>query len=111
MTAYTDADWANCVDDRKSTIGGAFYLEEEVYMEQPEGFSLIDKEYYVCRLKKALYGLKQAPHAWYSRLDKYLQKQGFKRGGVDSILYIKAHEYELQIVVVSVDDIIFGSNK
>ena len=26
MTAYTDADWASCVDDRKSTSGGAFYL-------------------------------------------------------------------------------------
>ena len=26
LTAYTDADWARCVDDRKSTSGGAFYL-------------------------------------------------------------------------------------
>ena len=58
---------------------------EEVYMEQPEGFSLTDKHDYVCRLKKALYGLKQAPHAWYSRLDKHLQKKGFKKGRVDRI--------------------------
>jgi hypothetical protein len=36
-------------------------LEEEVYMEQPEGFSLTDNPNYVCKLKKALYGLKQAP--------------------------------------------------
>ena len=26
MIAYTDADWASYVDDRKSTSGGAFYL-------------------------------------------------------------------------------------
>ena len=81
-------------------------LEEEVYMEQPEGFSLTDKHDYVCRLKKALYGLKQAPLAWYSRLDKYLKKQGFKKG-VDNNLYIKANENELLLV----DDIMFGSNK
>ena len=36
-------------------------LEEEVYMEQPEGFSLTDKPDYVCKLKKALYGLNQEP--------------------------------------------------
>jgi hypothetical protein len=36
-------------------------LEEEVYMEQPKGFSLTDNPNYVCKLKKALYVLKQAP--------------------------------------------------
>ena len=40
-------------------------LEEEVYMEQPERFSLTENPKYVCKLKKALYGLKQAPRAWY----------------------------------------------
>jgi hypothetical protein len=36
-------------------------LEEEVYMEQPEVFSLTDNPNYVCKMKKASYGLKQAP--------------------------------------------------
>ena len=26
LTSYSDADWANCVDERKSTNGGAFFL-------------------------------------------------------------------------------------
>ena len=48
-------------------------LEEEVYIEYPEGFLLSEKEDYVYRLKKYLYGLKQAPRAWNSSLDRYLQ--------------------------------------
>ena len=40
-------------------------IEEEVYIEQPEGFVVHGKESHVCRLKKALNGLKQAPRARY----------------------------------------------
>jgi len=35
-------------------------LDEKVYIEQPEGFSLPEKGDYVCKLRKSLYGLKQA---------------------------------------------------
>jgi hypothetical protein len=33
-------------------------LDEEIYMEQPEGFIVLGKEKKVCRLVKSLYGLK-----------------------------------------------------
>lgn len=33
-------------------------LEEEIYMEQSEGFKVPKNENLVCRLKKSLYGLK-----------------------------------------------------
>eukprot|EP00253_Pinus_taeda_P009024 PITA_09024 len=36
-------------------------INEEVYVEQLEGFEVHDRESHVCRLKNALYGLKQAP--------------------------------------------------
>ena len=85
-------------------------LEEEVYIEQPQGFLLSEHKDFVCRLKKALYGLKQAPRAWYSRLDKYLQQQGFKWGSVDNNLYIKMDKGSMIIIEVYVDDIIFGSD-
>ena len=36
-------------------------IEEEVYIEQPQGFETDDQGTHVCKLKKALYGLKKAP--------------------------------------------------
>ncbi|KAA0035142.1 Retrovirus-related Pol polyprotein from transposon TNT 1-94 [Cucumis melo var. makuwa] len=39
-------------------------LEEEIYVEQPDGFIVSGQEHKVYLLKKALYGLKQAPRAW-----------------------------------------------
>jgi hypothetical protein len=39
-------------------------LEEEVYLEQQEGF---DDGSGVCRLKRSLYALKQAPRYWNKR--------------------------------------------
>ena len=40
-------------------------LDEEIYMEQPEGFRVPGHEHMVVRLKRALYGLKQAGLAWW----------------------------------------------
>jgi hypothetical protein len=36
-------------------------LEEDIYMDEPEGFFVPGKEDYVCRLKKTLYDLKKSP--------------------------------------------------
>ena len=33
-------------------------LEEEIYMQQPQGYEVKGKDKLVCRLKKSLYGLK-----------------------------------------------------
>eukprot|EP00253_Pinus_taeda_P016060 PITA_16060 len=46
-------------------------IEEEVYIENPEGFETFNKESHVCRLKRALYRLKQAPCAWYTGINSY----------------------------------------
>jgi hypothetical protein len=85
-------------------------LEEEVYIEKPEGFQLSENIDYVCKLKKPLYGLKQALRAWYSRLDKYLQQAGFRKGSADNNLYIKVSQGNILLIEVYVDDIIFGSD-
>ena len=85
-------------------------LEEEVYIEQPEGFPLTVEKDRVCRLKKSLYGLKQEPRTWYARLNKYLEKLGFSKGTADRNLYLKEIGNGLLIIIVFVDNIIFGGN-
>jgi hypothetical protein len=57
-----------------------------------------------------LYGLKQASRVWYSRLDKYLQQVGFRKGSAESNVYIKVSEGNILLIEVYVDDIIFGSD-
>ncbi|KAJ9557513.1 hypothetical protein OSB04_012127 [Centaurea solstitialis] len=85
------------------------HLKEEVYVAQPEGF--VDKEHpdYVYVLDKALYGLKQAPRAWYEELSKHLLSKGFKKGSVDSTLFLMKEGEHIVVIQIYVDDIIFGS--
>ena len=54
-------------------------IEEEVYIEQPEGFKIFNSELHACRLKRAMYGLKQAPCAWYTQIDNYFTGLGFTK--------------------------------
>ncbi|KAL0425549.1 UNVERIFIED_CONTAM: Retrovirus-related Pol polyprotein from transposon TNT 1-94 [Sesamum radiatum] len=63
------------MDVKSAFLNG--YIDEEIYVEQPQGFIAKGSEEKVLRLKKALYGLKQAPRAWYSRIDKYFMIEDF----------------------------------
>ncbi|KAL3835280.1 hypothetical protein ACJIZ3_003671 [Penstemon smallii] len=87
-------------------------LEEEIYMEQPEGFMVKGKENCVCKLKKSLYGLKQAPRQWYKKFDYVMEKQGYKKTTSDHCVFVqKFSDDDFVILLLYVDDmIIVGSN-
>jgi hypothetical protein len=59
------------MDVKTSFLNGE--LDEEIYMDQPEGFIADGQENKVCRLIKSLYGLKQPPKQWHEKFDNTLQ--------------------------------------
>lgn len=65
-------------------------LQEEVYVEQPQGFVVEGMDHKVYMLNKALYGLKQAPQAWYSKIDRYFLDHNFHKSASEPTLYVKA---------------------
>lgn len=85
-------------------------LQEEIYVEQPEGFVKQGEEEKVYLLKKALYGLKQAPRAWYSKIDAHLLSLGFVKSFSESTLYVKHKEVDTLIVSLYVDDLLVTGN-
>jgi len=93
------------MDVKSAFLNG--YLKEKVYVKQPPGFENNEFPDYVLKFDKALYGLKQAPRAWYERLSRFLIENDFKRGKIDSSLFLKTKGEHLLIVQVYVDDIIF----
>ena len=84
------------MDVKSAFLNG--YIKEEVYVEQPPGFE--DHKYpnHVFKLSKALYGLKQALKVWYERLSSFLLHNNFKRGKVDTALFIKNTDSDMIIV-------------
>jgi hypothetical protein len=64
-------------------------LNEEIYMQLPDGFVATGKENMICRIKKSLYGLKQAPKQWHEKFDKTLTSAGFMVNEADKCVYYK----------------------
>ncbi|KAG8480959.1 hypothetical protein CXB51_025647 [Gossypium anomalum] len=85
-------------------------LEEDIYMQQPEGFTVSEKEDYVCLLKKSLYGLKQSPRQWYKRFDSFMTSHDFKRSSFDSCVYFKKNNNgSFVYLLLYVDDMLIAA--
>ena len=86
-------------------------IEEEFYIEKPEGFVIHDDKSHVCRLKKALYGLKQAPRDWYKKMYGFMMSLGFSKSVADPNLYYHIVGNECLILVLYVDDLFLTSSE
>ena len=76
-------------------------LEEEVYMELPEGFQERDPNL-VCKLLKGLYGTKQGGRCWNVVFTRYLRKKGLKQLKEEPCVFV--NELRTLIIAIYVDD-------
>jgi hypothetical protein len=87
------------------------FIEEEMYIEQPQGFEVLERDSHLCLLRKAVYGLKQAPRAWYSRIDAYLLQMEFEKSEADPNLYYIIQGEDTLILILYVDLNLFITGK
>ena len=69
-------------------------IEEEIFVQQPEGFDKFDKRgnTLICKLRKSLYGLRQSGRDWYLTIKSFLSQLGFPAAIQDECLFIKKIE-------------------
>ncbi|GJZ17367.1 retrotransposon protein, putative, ty1-copia subclass, partial [Tanacetum coccineum] len=86
------------------------YLDEDIYMVQPEGF--IDPKHprKVCKLQRSIYGLKQASRSWNKRFDEEIKRFGFTQNLDEPCVYQKASGRNVTFLILYVDDIIIMGN-
>jgi Reverse transcriptase (RNA-dependent DNA polymerase) len=111
---------------RKFDIVTAFLyglLEEEIYMEFPEGYEKFLKEHHgksisskthCVLLLRALYDLVQAAHQWYKKNTFIFGELDFHPSPADPCLYIKkakGNEPPAYIILYVDDGVIFGTPK
>lgn len=84
-------------------------LNEEVYIEQPEGYE--DNTDRVCRLNRSLYGLKQSPRVWNEKFNEFMVENRFRSIPEDTCVFIRKDGKDKTIVCLYVDDgLICGNN-
>ncbi|GKB39574.1 zinc finger, CCHC-type containing protein [Tanacetum coccineum] len=88
-------------------------LEEEVYMNQPQGFIMSGNENKVCKLIKSLYVLKQAPKQWHQKFNEVVLSNGYLLNQDDKCVYSKFDESGKGVIIcLYVDDmLIFGTDQ
>ncbi|KAL0427497.1 UNVERIFIED_CONTAM: Retrovirus-related Pol polyprotein from transposon RE2 [Sesamum latifolium] len=82
------------------------FVEEEIYMDQLEGFTVVGEEQKVCHLQRSIYGLKQAFRSWNIRFDKVIRGYDFVKNDFEPCVYKKVSGSSIAFLVLYVDDIL-----
>ena len=90
------------MDDKTAFLNG--FLEEELYMMQPEGANK------VCKLQRSIYGLVQASQSWNKRFDSVLKAYGFIQTFGEACIYKKVSGSSIAFLILYVDGILLTEN-
>nr|GFA94054.1 retrotransposon protein, putative, Ty1-copia subclass [Tanacetum cinerariifolium] len=82
-------DYEICQMDVKTAFLNG-YVDEDIYMVQPEDFSDPNHPRKVCKLQRSIYDLKQASRSWNKRFDEEIKKFGFAQNLNELCVYQKA---------------------
>jgi hypothetical protein len=107
LVAYYDLE-LHQMDVKTAFINGD--LLENVYMVQPKGFAVKEKEHIGCHLRKSIYGLKQTSIQWYLKFDETIRSFGFKENENDNCIYAKFRSEKFIFLILYVDDILLASS-
>ena len=86
------------------------YLEESIYMMQPEGFVAKGQQQKVCKLLRSIYRLKQASRSWNLCFDETIKTYGFEKNVDEPCVYKYIKEKKVVFLVLYVDDILLIGN-
>ena len=106
---YVQKYGTNC--DDQINVETAFpidKLDEEIYMQEPEGYMKPGEEHLVCKLEKSLYGLKQSSQGWNKAFRESVEKVGFTEASEDPCVFIREKD-KLTIIAIHVDDLMIPS--
>ena len=86
------------------------FLEERLYVMQPEGFVNPKGANKVCKLQQSIDGLVQASRSWNIRFDELIKAYGFIQTFEEACIYKKVSGSSLAFLILYVDDILLIGN-
>ena len=107
IAAYFDYEISQ-MDVKTAFLNG--YLDETIYMDQPEGYIVEGQQQKVCKLQRSIYGLKQASRSWNIRFDEAVKSYGFDQNIDEPCVYKYKKEEKVVFLILYVDDILLIGN-
>ena len=86
------------------------YLNESIYVMQPNDFIAKDQKYLICKLHKSISRLKQTSHSWNKYFDQAVRTFNFDQNKDEPYMYKKVQESMVIFMILYIDDILLIRN-